>query len=178
MANFRVCRSCRDSKCLETEFYPSRSKTNPFRNECKKCTYARSDKGVRKAAGEKMKERFREDPRIPLVYGAKARAKKKGLPFDIEVGDITIPEVCPVFGTPISRGVEFRSDASPSIDRIDPKRGYVKGNVAVISFRANRFKQDATPEELRRVAEWFESVISPSHSDTRSGERESHHHLR
>lgn len=40
------------------------------------------------------------------------------------------------------------SNNSPTIDRINPKLGYIKGNVWVISNKANRFKNDATLEEL------------------------------
>jgi hypothetical protein len=41
---------------------------------------------------------------------------------------------------------------SPSIDRIDPERGYVKGNIKIISFRANQIKSDASHQELKLVA--------------------------
>lgn len=64
------------------------------------------------------------------------------------------PKKCPVFG---KRFVERRSGFSqwsPSIDKIDPKKGYVVGNIQVISMQANCMKRDASPEQLRRFAEW------------------------
>jgi hypothetical protein len=60
---------------------------------------------------------------------------------------------------PLKSSGGYQSDGSPSLDRIDPKKGYVKGNVAVISYKANRIKQDATPEELEAVASWLRSVL-------------------
>ena len=44
-----------------------------------------------------------------------------------------------------------------SFDRINPAKGYTKGNVRIISLRANRLKFDCVdPEELRRVANYIE----------------------
>lgn len=92
-----------------------------------------------------------------LLNRAKARAKQKGISFDIGLEDIQIPTVCPVLGIPLKLGVRKGSPpedwyAIPTLDRIDNDRGYVKGNVRVISWRANTLKRNATPEELRRLA--------------------------
>ncbi len=59
-----------------------------------------------------------------------------------------------MLGIRLEPGVANSHDASPSLDRLEPTRGYVKGNVAVISYRANRIKTDATAEELQRVLDW------------------------
>jgi hypothetical protein len=50
------------------------------------------------------------------------------------------------------------NDNAPTLDRINNSCGYVPGNVAVISWRANRIKCDATPEELRRIADYVTSL--------------------
>jgi len=89
-----------------------------------------------------------------ILYQARARAKRKGFPFDLTSEDIHIPEHCPVLGVRMHIGEMSQRDASPSLDRITPELGYVKGNVVVISYRANRLKSDADPEELERVAAW------------------------
>jgi hypothetical protein len=84
--------------------------------------------------------------------GAKASAKKRGLQFNLEPFDICIPEFCPVLGIRIERNTkQGPSDCSPSLDRVFPERGYVKGNIRIISQRANRIKNDATAEELEKV---------------------------
>ena len=75
---------------------------------------------------------------------AKARAVKRQLEFTLEIEDIVIPEKCPIF----NRTFDGRRFA-PSIDRIDPKKGYVKENIRIISRLANSMKWDATPEELQ-----------------------------
>ena len=86
-----------------------------------------------------------------LLSAAKTRAKQKGLPFNLEVGDVLVPTLCPALGIPLAIGSGMCSDNSPSIDRVIPELGYVKGNINVISRRANRIKNDATPDELYRV---------------------------
>lgn len=89
----------------------------------------------------------------------KHRAKKSGVLFNLEVRDIVIPAVCPVLGIPLQPGGVLHSRAptenSPSLDRFKPLVGYVRGNVRVISQRANRLKNNATAEELERVAKWM-----------------------
>lgn len=95
-----------------------------------------------------------------MVRAAKARAAKAGVPFNITPEDITIPYECPVLGIPIIVGSDKASDNSPSLDRVLPRMGYVRGNILVISNRANRIKNDATPTELRAVADFFEGHIT------------------
>jgi len=91
-----------------------------------------------------------------FFYSAKGRAKKEGCDFNIEPSDIRIPEVCPILGIKLTKGEGCVTEASPSLDRIIPGLGYVKGNIQVISFKANTIKSNATPEELRKVADWSE----------------------
>lgn len=83
---------------------------------------------------------------------AKTRAKKKNLPFNIDYADVVIPEYCPILNikltTKLGRGV---SDNCPSLDKINPTLGYVKGNVMVISALANRIKTNANSEQVEAV---------------------------
>lgn len=105
----------------------------------------------------------KEHPERALVAGARKRAVDSGLPFDLEETDIVIPEFCPVLGIPLfwghGRGRRgCNNPNSPSIDRLIPEKGYVKGNIKIISMRANRIKYNATAEELRKVADYVEST--------------------
>jgi len=94
-----------------------------------------------------------------MVGAAKARAKKAGVPFNITAADVVIPQTCPVLGLSLLVGQTQASDQSPSLDRVVPLLGYVRGNILVISNRANRIKNNATIPELRRVANFFEQHI-------------------
>ena len=102
-----------------------------------------------------------EDPidksRISLFYNASAIAKREQIPINIDpeyMKSLDFPKTCPVLGIPIHYGSDIRSDNSPSIDKFYPELGYVKGNVQIISWRANRFKSDGSPEEWEEIAEW------------------------
>lgn len=91
-----------------------------------------------------------------MLLRAQKRAAARGMAFDLTLADIVIPNVCPVFGIAIDRSATGASSAaSPSLDRIDNTLGYVRGNVAVISMRANQLKRDGTAEEHERVAAWI-----------------------
>lgn len=92
-----------------------------------------------------------------MLRDAKKRARKKNIPFTIDVSHVVIPEFCPVFGMKLVKGA---GAASPSLDRIRPELGYVPGNVWVISYRANTIKSDATLQELRTLTERLERVLS------------------
>jgi len=96
---------------------------------------------------------WRRNPAKRLHAAAKYRAKKYDLDFDIEESDLEIPEFCLVLGIELKQG-GMNSPNSPSLDRIDNNKGYVKGNVRVISHRANTIKSNATQEELEKVLEY------------------------
>lgn len=72
------------------------------------------------------------------------------------MSDVIVPARCPVLGVElkVATGAPCGQFNSPSLDRMDNTLGYVPGNVAVISNRANKLKSDATAEELRKVADW------------------------
>lgn len=118
------------------------------------------DPEKRAAVYARMYARRHADPRRGMLAGAKRRAKAYGVPFDLVLEDIVVPTLCPVLGIPLSIGGGKTHAGSPSLDRIKPDLGYIPGNVAVISHRANVIKQNATAEELRAVALWVEMVTS------------------
>lgn len=104
----------------------------------------------------RVNARYHEDPRTTMLWHARRRAKAAGVAFNIDKSDIVIPATCPALGIPLFPGRKRSGPNSPSLDRIRPARGYVKGNVAVVSQRANQIKNDASPIELRAVLEWLE----------------------
>lgn len=90
------------------------------------------------------------------------RSKKYGVPLGFKttgefvsyLSEIT-PTKCPVFGKRLVYGKGKHHDMSPSVDKIIPSKGYVKGNIQVISYLANRMKNNASPQQLRQFANWI-----------------------
>ena len=95
-----------------------------------------------------------------ILQSCKGRAKKRGIPFDLTIDDIHVPEFCPVLGIPLKAHVGSKGGKSnsPSLDRIIPSLGYIKGNVVVISLKANSIKHNASAKEIRKVADWLDSI--------------------
>ncbi len=91
-----------------------------------------------------------------MLADARKRAVKQGLEFNIDLFDIEIPVICPVLGIWLAYGAGGRTDASPSLDRVDNSKGYIHGNVQVISWRANSLKGNGTAEEHRKIAAYME----------------------
>lgn len=104
---------------------------------------------------------------VRFLAGAKKRAKQKNLPFDLNLKYLRniCPDVCPIFGVELDwsgwgQRNMIAQDNSPSIDRIDPTKGYVIGNVIWMSWKANRLKSNATSEDLYKIAKWLEQKES------------------
>jgi hypothetical protein len=122
----------------------------------------------RKKWHEKNKERisnYRKEYRIKnltaiMVQNALYRSKKKGFEHNITADDIIIPEKCPALGVVLERKEQSEDIAfSPSLDRLDPAKGYTKDNINIISFRANSLKSDATFEEFEAIYKWWKSEL-------------------
>lgn len=95
-----------------------------------------------------------KNPERVLLRVARNRARRDGLEFSLTLEDVVIPEFCPLLGLRIEarRGGHGPKDQSPSLDRLDNQQGYVKGNVWVISWLANKMKATASREQLLTFA--------------------------
>lgn len=126
----------------------------PWKDKEKQNAYHRAWRKANPQKGIQDQARYRaKHPEKFILKSARTKARERGLDFNLEESDIIIPDVCPVFGSPLVMGSytgdkSISSPNSPSLDRIDSSKGYVKGNVWVISWRANHIKTDATLEEL------------------------------
>jgi hypothetical protein len=111
-----------------------------------------NNKQFRKSAiYQTMREKFR---------AKKANAIKSGKEFTIEFGDLVFPTHCPVLGLELDYFNDTRAENTVTFDRVDPSKGYIKGNVVMISWRANRIKNDGTAEEHLQIANFMKQHVS------------------
>lgn len=105
-------------------------------------------------------EVIRKNLNYYLWQKAKGRAKRGNLEFTIDVEDVVIPEMCPILEIPLIPSYGKHATAnSPSIDRIDNTKGYVKGNVGVISYRANKIKGTLTLKQVKNLVSHMELSV-------------------
>lgn len=101
-------------------------------------------------------------PECTMIYKTRWRAKSRGIEHTITTADLLpLPEFCPVFGTRLEykKGHGKPGPNAASVDRIDNSKGYVLGNVVIVSQRANVMKNDGTVEEHRRIADFYGSLL-------------------
>lgn len=137
----RRCCLCGEHKPLDA-FYRYCSGEG-YQSKCKVCDRATRAKWAN------------DNPDREMLRAARHRAKKEGLPFSLSLSDIHIPERCPIAtcGVVLVRGGE--RNTSPSLDKVVPPLGYIKGNVVVICQGCNFKKNNSTAEELYAIADYI-----------------------
>ena len=143
----KQCRSCGVQKPL-SEFYRKGTGRTAHCIECTKVKVRTEEYRTYQRYYQKKNTTVEQS----MLNRSKSRAKKKGFEHNITIDDILIPDKCPLLEIPIIKGENSVHANSPTLDRIDSTKGYVKGNVWVISYKANTIKSDATPEELLTIA--------------------------
>lgn len=153
-----TCRKCGAAKPVAEFFFKTKERASlyPYCRDCSKVVN-------RDATGRTR----RANPVRTILKAIKSRAKSNGLDFNLTEEDLVIPTHCPILGIPLRYGIGFgrgarlsEKDRSPSVDRIDNSKGYVRGNIIVVSYRANRIKSDAEVGELTSIARFYEQLAT------------------
>jgi len=104
------------------------------------------------------KIKFTNDPQHYLWYVARTRSRQNGAEFTIIKEDIIIPKICPILGLELVKGNGYLPNAM-SLDRVDNEKGYITGNVRVISRKANIMKADLTIDLLEKIINYIKNKI-------------------
>lgn len=150
----RTCKTCRALLPLD-RFGRNKGKA---RASCRSCEAA-------------ITAAWRRTHYFDYVYQqAKQRAVRDGLDFDLTAAYLCSLWVneCPITGVVLEQSGErspwhIGRSVPPNraaLDRINPARGYVRGNVAFISTLANRIKSNGTAALHRRIADWMEGRLA------------------
>ena len=156
-------KKCSKCKLIKSglDFHISRHHPDGLRPDCVQCVNE-SKRSIQARAAERRRRAaclIRDPIRYKvmiMVISARKRAKQKGLPFDINNDYILniAPLLCPVLKMSLDYNASKLTSNSPTLDRFYPELGYIKGNVFVISHKANTIKQNASYEDLQNVANW------------------------
>lgn len=148
----------KNCKICNKEFIPIAKASKYCSDECRKeghyqnRTKWRSQKEVKPRWSEYTKKWRSKNYALSRFIVLRSKAKKNGIDFDIEFEDLIIPELCPVLQIPLDG---HDRDHQWSFDKIVPEKGYVKGNVKIISMRANRLKNNATIPDLEKIIKYI-----------------------
>jgi hypothetical protein len=142
------CKSCDQDK-PESEFPIRKDRSNRLRPYCKDCAT-----NIAKARYHSYKK---NSPFKNKCSRVKARSIQINVPFDLspEYLEEIWTGYCPVLNIPIELDVGVNKEYSAELDRFIPSLGYIKGNVAFLSRRINRIKDNATIEELEKLVKWM-----------------------
>lgn len=164
----KICSNCARSYPETRAFFHYQADgKNGFMARCIECKtkhdrdrYKLPD--VKKRKAHQSKEWARNNPEKYMIIQARSNAKARGIEFTITKDDIDIPAKCPLLGIEIIRNVfsTGRPDNMISIDRVDSDKGYIPGNVKIISFLANKIKTNATPDQIKRMAENIDEYVA------------------
>lgn len=158
----RVCLSCQTEKHLSD--FP-RSNGRYHKRTCRECDTKRNTARVnnwraqdpdrhRAAAQKRYRDGYVRASIRHSFKNAMARAAKLGIAFDIQLSEFEDATHCQL------TGIEFRQPPvsgvvgpfSPSIDRVEPGKGYVRGNTRVVLMAINAAKGTGTDEDLIFIA--------------------------
>lgn len=115
-----------------------------YASECKGCSNKRCNSAYRNSPRARAKV---------LIAHARLRAGKKGLAFELDIdwaAKAIISGKCEVTGLAFDLSLTGeRNLYGPSLDRVEPSKGYTKENTKVVLFGYNACKNTATEDEAR-----------------------------
>lgn len=160
----KICTKCGTEKSLE-EFRKIWKNKENRSAKCKVCHAKECAEYYRKNPDRMKQNAYKwnnKNFKRKIINSTRNSARKRGLEFNLTEDDLEIPKKCPILGTPLVQEIQTRGkDADchiPSIDRIDPNKGYTKDNIAVISLAANRKKQDLTLDEIEKIRKYVKKT--------------------
>ncbi len=95
-----------------------------------------------------------------MLRNIKFSAKKRNIVFNLDYSDLELPKYCPILNIKLSYGFDPNSLNNASVDRIDNSKGYIKGNIIIMSRLANLMKNQASLDELQLFSDKIQILIN------------------
>lgn len=160
----KICNKCKKEKPF-SDFWKCRGTKDGLQYRCIECLKERwvdaftNSKDARAKRTEQSKLRWDKDIQSYLYYMARKRAGASGVEFTIRPSDIDVVDVCPVMQVEMTRHRGQFQNNSYSLDRVDSTRGYVPGNVRVISWYANHMKSNMSLGQIERLLQYMKGEL-------------------
>lgn len=169
----RQCTRCKEYYPATLEyFYKGQSRRDGLSSGCKKCLAERGRAMAAQISEARRTRKINNPAKMrgqQLHQSMKTRAKKAGVPFDSDYMTPPLLEellrsnkTCPCCNVELLQGYNPKgvvTATSPSFDRILPKLGYVRGNLALLCHRCNGLKSNMSIEDLERILKWLRSAV-------------------
>ena len=173
----KICNRCNKEKNIDQYYLKPYSKSGKCMGHCKDCHNMAAKQRRIKDGGKKnkkyrmnkYKEQKEQEPWVLLHHTAKRRASLRNLEYNIDAEYLKSiwTDTCPILGIKLESPVGEQGlgrgkskagakQTSHTIDRIDSTKGYIKGNVCIVSFRANIMKSHGTLDEHRKIVAFME----------------------
>lgn len=153
----KFCRQCKKEKKL-IEFSKDRYNNDGLNHSCRICqkNYFIFNK---ETILFKLKNYRESNPVRVVLNKSKYRAKKLNKLFDLTEEYFNfLPIICPILEIPLTYHSSKKANPNSfSLDRIDNSKGYIKGNVRIISYRANALKLNSAKEEIQKIINYVKN---------------------
>ena len=150
-----VCKQCR------SEYAPNYRDKNREKLRLYKKQWIKDNKEHVLEVSSLYKKKWKQEKTEMYLLGrSRIRARKLGMEHNLTIEDIIIPENCPILDIKLFVSDNPQNYNSPTLDRIDNTKGYIKGNVIVVSWRANSLKSNASLQEIQKVANFYRKFLN------------------
>lgn len=154
--NQKMCTKCKETKPLN-EFYYHRGRKKHM-SSCKSCN-------SKKCLQYQQKSGYRNTEKYVFYqrsYEVKTRAGRKNIPVmdDLQQHLTDLwgkSKKCAYTGIEMSINGYHHNPYAMTVDRKDPKLGYVDGNIVLCCSMANRMKQNLNESEL---VDWCNKILN------------------
>lgn len=159
----QTCKECNNKYNRERK-----QKNTAMLAEKRRKRYAETKGKEAKKREQERKMKFPLRVRCQLLRsGMRDRSKRKGLDFDFNYFTVNYlmkrleeNPYCECCGKTLD--IKYKedkkfNDSSPSMDRVNAKKGYTKNNVAILCWECNKHKQGAASDQLRKIADFIDT---------------------
>ena len=169
--NPKGCKFKRCTSCLVDIIYPDNINPSNYRQSRYICRTCANKQDYQREAQRRETKIIGDNQHIKdILDGVRKSAKKRKLTFKLKTKDMKplITKRCPILNIKYELNKKDLSWGSGkgqnnwansiSVDRIDNTKGYIPGNIILVSTLANAIKNQATPDQILKVGNFYKKL--------------------